>query len=396
MPVRVVRAGQVAVTAGAGIFLLSGSAIAPALADPTVPLRNLCNSATTAVVQASALIDSGPSASASVTSLSPTGSSSPSGSPSPTFSPTPSKSPTSTSPSKTPTFSPTKSPTPSKSPTPKPTPKPSPKPGALCVSASIVRHDSLLRPGGTITYSIWVWSTVRSRQVTATISRSGKAIDKPAFTLCPADHLATCSIGSLAAYQAIELLVTDHVRKKATPGEQVSLIVVVQGAAKSPGGELSPAEATVSTVLNQAQSSSPPAIPPGTGVPFPAAVPGMPGAAVTPGSISNLFPVVTPSPTPQSVARQEERKVTKAISTASSLPLDPRLIGGQLAGLAVLAAAITMVVARLSLRSPQPASAPQSGQAPAAPPPPPPPSADNPSPADTSDASAGTDTDSES
>jgi hypothetical protein len=39
------------------------------------------------------------------------------------------------------------------------------------------------------------------------------------------------------------------------------------------------------------------------------------------------------------------------------LPLDPRLIGGQLAGLAVLAAAITMAVARLSLRTPQAANA---------------------------------------
>jgi hypothetical protein len=41
------------------------------------------------------------------------------------------------------------------------------------------------------------------------------------------------------------------------------------------------------------------------------------------------------------------------------VPLDPRLIGGQLAGLAVLAAAITMVVARLSLRTPQSADAGQ-------------------------------------
>jgi len=45
--------------------------------------------------------------------------------------------------------------------------------------------------------------------------------------------------------------------------------------------------------------------------------------------------------------------ITQASST---LPLDPRLIGGQLAGLAILAAAITMVVARLSLRTPQTAN----------------------------------------
>ncbi len=81
---------------------------------------------------------------------------------------------------------------------------------------------------------------------------------------------------------------------------------------------------------------------------------------------------MTPSATTPtaSASRRGKAKVTKAISTASSLPLDPRLVGGQLAGLAVLAAAITMVVARLSLRTPQPASAPQSGQTGAAAPPP--------------------------
>jgi hypothetical protein len=206
--------------------------------------------------------------------------------------------------------------------------------------------------------------------------------------LCPADHKATCSIGSLPAYQAIELLVTDHIRKKATPGEQIGLTVVVQGVAKSSDGALSPAEAVVTTVLNQA--SSPPALPTGIGASFPGVVPGLPGTAVTPGSITSLFPTVTPSPTPSGAARQEKRKITKATSDASSLPLDPRLIGGQLAGLAVLAAAITMVVARLSLRTPQLASAPEAGQTPAAPPPPPEPSA-----ADTSEASAEADADPE-
>lgn len=256
-----------------------------------------------------------------------------------------------------------------------------------------MRRDSLPQRGGTVTYSIWVWSTVGSRQVTATISRSGRAVDKPIFTLCPADDKATCSIGSLPAYQAIELLVTDHIRKKATPGEQISLTVVVQGVAKSPsGGPLSPAEAAVVTLLNRA--SSPPAIPPGTGAPFSAGVPGLPGTTITPGSISNLFPTVTPTATPTPVARQEKRKVTRATSTASSLPLDPRLIGGQLAGLAVLAAAVTMVVARLSLRTPQLASAPQSGPTTPAAPSPPQPSPADPSPAENSDASTGTDTDS--
>ena len=39
---------------------------------------------------------------------------------------------------------------------------------------------------------------------------------------------------------------------------------------------------------------------------------------------------------------------------SASFPLDKRLIGGQLIGLAVLAAAVTIAVARLSLRRPRP------------------------------------------
>jgi len=39
---------------------------------------------------------------------------------------------------------------------------------------------------------------------------------------------------------------------------------------------------------------------------------------------------------------------------SASFPLDTRLIGGQLVGLAVLAAAVTIAVARLSLRRPSP------------------------------------------
>jgi hypothetical protein len=41
-------------------------------------------------------------------------------------------------------------------------------------------------------------------------------------------------------------------------------------------------------------------------------------------------------------------------NVSATLRLDTRLIGGQLAGLAVLAAAIAIAIARLSLRRPRP------------------------------------------
>ena len=225
------------------------------------------------------------------------------------------------------------------------------------MTAQLVRSESQTLPRGAVTYSIWVWSTVPSRLVTVTVSTAGRALGVPTFGLCPARAGETCSIGSMPAYQAFEVLVTDQIGKKATTGEQITMTAVVQGDAQSPSNAaLSPAEAAVSTVLGQRSSSS--SSPTGSGT-APTSIPGLPGTTVTPGGLSGLFPTVTPSPTPSAGAnrRSPQRKVARVTSTASSLPLDTRLIGGQLAGLAVLAAAVTMVMARLSLRTPQPALA---------------------------------------
>lgn len=175
----------------------------------------------------------------------------------------------------------------------------------------------------------------------------------PRFTLCPAPRKTVCSIGALPANQAFELLVEAHIGTKATVGEQITLTLTVQGTA------LSPAEAAVTTVVGQASPtpSPTPTLPTLSFPPFS-------GYTVTPPSLAGLFPVVTPSPTPSPTSKPRSHGSVAAITpTASTLPLDPRLIGGQLAGLAVLAAAITMVVARLSLRTPQPPAGSASGSA---------------------------------
>ena len=261
-----------------------------------------------------------------------------------------------------------------------------------------MRRNSHTQPGGLVTYSVWVWSTVEAKNVRATVSASGQAVRQAKFALCPSARGATCAVGSLPAFQAVELLVTDQIQTTALPGDQVTLTVNVEGSADS-SGALSPAEATIATVVGQSPSSPAPIeTDPGTGLP--PTVPGLPGTTVAPTGIASLFPVITPSSTPSSPSAKPsgDAKVTKVTPTASSLPLDPRLIGGQVAGLAVLAAAITMVVARLSLRTPQVA---QSGAAavPTAPPaprdpappnpaPPSPQNPQNPAPADTPQASA--------
>jgi hypothetical protein len=233
------------------------------------------------------------------------------------------------------------------------------------VTAQLDRSESQIRPGGIVTYSVWVWSTIAADRITTSVSSSGKSVLTPRYTLCPAIHGASCSVGSLPAYQAHELVITDQIGRKAAVGEQIGLSVDVQGVPATPATTLSPAVASISTLVGQA-SSSPTPINTGTagdgsGLP-PGTIPGLPGTTITPSGLASLFPVVTPSPTPvSSQTPSSKHKVTRATSTASSLPIDPRLIGGQLAGLAVLVAAITMVVARLSLRTPQLAGAAGSG-----------------------------------
>ena len=226
--------------------------------------------------------------------------------------------------------------------------------------------------------------------MTASVSVFGTDVKTPALSLCPAVKGHICSVGALPANQQFELIVTSKIGKNAPSAEQIGVTVNVQGDADT-GGALSPAEASVATVLDQSSSAPPPTgnDPPVT-IP-PVTNPGVPDTTITPGSISSLFPTVGPSSSPPSTSGgahgTKKRGGTKAVTLASSSPIDPKLIGGQLAGLAVLAAAITMVVARLSLRTPQPATS--TGQTVAAAPPPEPTPADDSesAPKDTSESS---------
>src|SRR5215472_9790897 len=325
--VRAVRAASVVV---GGVFLLSGIALAPALASPAGSAHSPCGGGAAAAVRAVRFSSSlSPSSSSS---------SSPSASPSSSSSSSPSPSPSSPSPSSS---------SPSPSDTTSPSPTPTPTPGALCVFAQIIRHESSAAPGGKVTVSVWVWSTKPAQGVTATVASQGRHIRAPRFTVCPTARRTTCSIGSLPANQAIYLVVRDKIGTLARTGEQLTLTVTVQAA------DMSPAQASIATLVGM--PITPTSTPSATTVPPflpPLAYPTVPGTAVTPNNLSGLFPVVTPSPSPSgSAGAAAGRKPTGITSASSSLPLDPRLIGGQLAGLAVLAAAIAMAVVRLSLRT---------------------------------------------
>jgi hypothetical protein len=84
----------------------------------------------------------------------------------------------------------------------------------------------------------------------------------------------------------------------------------------------------------------------------------VPGLGIQPtGNLGSAFPQVSPSPsaTDPAPGAASHRPSTKTIDLSAGLPLDVRLIGGQVIGLAILAAAVTIAVARLSLRrQPQP------------------------------------------
>src|SRR5215469_6751550 len=321
----VMRAGRAVVSAAAGTLMAAGVAIDPAFAAAARPITSPCGGGTVAVVSAVLLggtNSTSPSASPSPSPTTTHRSSSPSPSNTSTTNTSHSPSP-SASGSPSPSKSPSPSPSPSRthSPSPSPSPSRSHRPGIICLTAVILQHESDTSPGGTIKVSVWVWSTAPARHVRATVATSTHAVRAPRFTLCPVSHGTTCSIGALPANQAFELTVSDKVKPTARIGKPIALAV------------------TVAAVVGQSikPPSVPPTLPPTTLIP-------LPGSTITPNALTGLFPVVTPTSTPSSSSPQAHgRKVTRATETSSALPLDSRLIGPQLAGLAVIAAAITQL-----------------------------------------------------
>jgi hypothetical protein len=85
------------------------------------------------------------------------------------------------------------------------------------------------------------------------------------------------------------------------------------------------------------------------------------------GNAAGLFPALTPSSDPPAVMHDPQK--AQSVANTSALPLGSPVMGAQLAGLAVLALAFLLAVARLSLRRRSPSA--QTGPAsPASPAPP--------------------------
>jgi hypothetical protein len=330
------------------------------------------------------LASSTPSASKSASptrsvSKSPSPTTSASKSPRPTKSPGPTKSGSST-----PTNSPSKKPSPSassskprQSPSPSPSrssPSPTPTPSGshtsspppvkkktpqLCVRVQSFSVASQVKAGHPASFAVWVWSTNARAIGVAVHAKVAYAlyVGSPRFTVCPVAHGATCNVGNLPTGQADELQLTVKVGRKAALGEQVQLSATAS-AAKARSFTSS---ATDVVAVSPPKKPSPSASPSVTITLPPGSLPPIAGTGTSPGNPANLFPTVSAgqiSPTAGAssigLPPVKPHTVIHAAEAAATVPLDSRLIGGQLAGLAVLAGGVAIGIARLSLRTPKP------------------------------------------
>jgi hypothetical protein len=230
--------------------------------------------------------------------------------------------------------------------------------------------SSQVKAGHKASFVIWIWSTKAASTGISVKAHIAPAlfVDTPKFSVCPVASGATCKVGNLPVGQADELQATVQVRSKAALGEQVQI-----SAKASAKGALSFSDsATDVVVVNPTTSPTNPLIT----LPASGTLPTISGTGISPTDPSGLFPTVGASPTPSGTGTgpltlppAKPRAVVHAATAAATVPLDARLIGGQLAGLAVLAGAVTIAVARLSLRAPKPSDDKSSGDSSAKQPP---------------------------
>jgi hypothetical protein len=329
----------------AGVLLAGPASAAPAAANPCAAKLTAVSASTPSPVATPSAASSAPaSPTPSVSSASPTPAPS---SASPTTSPSPA-SPTPTPSSSSPTPSPSSS-------SPSPSPSPSTSSGdTLCLTVQALAAS--VRPSGQARYAVWVWlaGTVNGTAKVSIAATPGKLA--PSFTVCPTTGGTTCSV-ALTAGQAVQLRAAVAVPQNAA-GTHLTLTATgtspqSAASATASGSVLVPAAGPTSSAGTPSAGLTPTgagAQLPGTTLPegvLPSArLPLLPSPVTDP---SLAFPQVTPSPDPTPASTP-----VKVNAVSASFPLSTRLVGGQIIGLAVLAAAITIAVARLSIRKPRP------------------------------------------
>lgn len=217
--------------------------------------------------------------------------------------------------------------------------------------------SSSVEPGGTASYEIFVWSTgAEADNATVSVSTGSAAdVEAPYFRVCSEAKGAVCTVGDLPTSQSDEVVAAVRVRDAAAAGEKITLTAT----AKASKATSFDANATIDVVASSSSSSSGSSSTStaGDGDSIPGAyVPDLSDGAyaTTNSNPAGLFPTVTPSASASTAGKGKKDPNVDAATVSSTLPLDSRLIGGQLAGLAVLASAIAIAIARLSLRTQRP------------------------------------------
>jgi hypothetical protein len=217
-----------------------------------------------------------------------------------------------------------------------------------------------VKEGGQARYAIWVTlvGKVSGSAKIKIAAKPGKL--SPSFTVCSTPGGATCSTG-LTAGTAVQLRAA-----VAVPGNAAGTHITLTATGTSAQSSTS---ASASGSVTVTATSTPSADPVGVGVSLPGELPGglppgeltsaglpqLPDAATDP---SLAFPQVSPTPTPDPTPAPIPLHVS---DVSASFPLSTRLVGGQILGLAVLATAVTIAVARLSLRRQRPPDSRDSG-----------------------------------
>lgn len=245
--------------------------------------------------------------------------------------------------------------TPTTTATPTPTTTPTTPPATLCLTMQTLNNVSAVDPQTTVSYAIWIWLTSGTGG-TAKITLSAKPSSaSPTFSVCVPSGQSDCTVGGLSSGQHVEVQA-----QLAAPNRPAKQFTLTATATSKQASNSATASATVDIKpKNSPSPSSSPTpnpnagvgtLPPAAGLPSGTTIPGL---GIQPTSdLGSAFPQVSPSPAASAAAQHGH--TTKTIDLSAGLPLTVRLIGGQVIGLAVLAAAVTIAVARLSLRS-QPA-----------------------------------------
>ena len=241
---------------------------------------------------------------------------------------------------------------------------------------------SSVKPGNKAGYAIWIWPAGGAAASPVTVTISAKVAGKtatPAYTVCPSASKENCTVGAIGKGAADELEAVIRIPAGTAAGKQATLSATARSS-----GLTAPDPASGSVAVAAAASSSPtptpgassavPSLSPaGAGSTLPAGylapgylptVPGstnpaaglpeLPNPQSSPGS---LFPTVAPgvSPSPSGYsATLPNAHSAKLEDAAATFPFGTRLIGGEIAGLAVLAAALAIGIVRFSLRRPRP------------------------------------------